>query len=401
MFVVGTRIGPTFLMPFCWPINCRSQGLTLTGKPRPRIAGSAAVRATVLSKLDPNRIATNASRINLLPAIAMALFVVLAQAPPESSAQERHGGLLLAQAPAPSASQPADQSTVTIGDWVHRCVGVNGDASQRVCEIYQQVQAVQPGGRVTTLLSIAIGYPAPQQPPMITVLIPVNVSLGVQPALIAKGLAAIPLRFVHCAVNACVARAEASETLVQLGEKPDAEMRLEFRSAADAVVSVPLSMNGFGQAFAALLAVPMPENREEQAAPAATPKGLAALKDPQERLKGPASEEVRAALAAWRLAWESRDVDDYMRFYHPNFVGRENFERQRKSAMTRARTIRVALEDIQVTEESGRVRVVFLQTYRSDTYQSQDIKSQVWVSGSQGPQILSEVVQARRNPAAQ
>lgn len=142
-----------------------------------------------------------------------------------------------------------------------------------------------------------------------------------------------------------------------------------------------------------------PETRKEKAAPAATPKGPAAAQEPEKLSKGPTGSEVRAALTAWRLAWESRDVANYMRFYHAEFAGRENFERQKNNVMTRAKTIEVGLDNIQVTEESGRVRAVFLQTYRSDTYQSKDFKVQVWVSGSQGPQIVSEFI--RRDPVSE
>nr|UOZ96645.1 hypothetical protein NCPCFENI_00541 [Cupriavidus sp.] len=144
-----------------------------------------------------------------------------------------------------------------------------------------------------------------------------------------------------------------------------------------------------------------PENRDEKAAPTATPKDPARAQDAQKLAKGPTGSEVRNAITAWRLAWESRDVANYMRFYHADFAGRENFERQKNSVMTRARSIEVAVENVEVSEEPGRVRAVFLQTYRSDTYQSRDIKTQVWVAGSQGPQILSEFIQARRDPVAE
>ncbi|MBM3375243.1 MAG: hypothetical protein FJY35_04025 [Betaproteobacteria bacterium] len=144
-----------------------------------------------------------------------------------------------------------------------------------------------------------------------------------------------------------------------------------------------------------------PATQKENATLAATPKGEAAAQEPQKLSKGPTGSEVKDALSAWRLAWESRDVGNYMRFYHAEFAGRENFERQKNSVMTRAKTIEVAVENLQLTEESGRVRAVFLQTYRSDTYQSKEVKTQVWVTGSQGPQILSEFIQARRDPLAE
>ncbi|MFZ9812940.1 MAG: L,D-transpeptidase Cds6 family protein, partial [Burkholderiaceae bacterium] len=144
-----------------------------------------------------------------------------------------------------------------------------------------------------------------------------------------------------------------------------------------------------------------PENREEKVAPVVTSKEQTPDQEPQMLSKGLTGSEVRAALTAWRLAWESRDVANYMRFYHADFAGRENFERQKNSVMTRARSIEVAVENVEVTEESGRVRAVFLQTYRSDTYQSKDIKTQVWVAGSQGPQIVSEFIRTRRDPAVE
>ena len=133
-----------------------------------------------------------------------------------------------------------------------------------------------------------------------------------------------------------------------------------------------------------------PENRQEDNGQAITSKGLAVAQDPPKFSRAPTDDEVQAALTAWRLAWEARDIVKYMQFYHADFAGRENFERQKKSVMARSKKIEVTLDNIKVTEESGRVRVVFLQTYRSDTYQSKDTKAQVWVLGSQGPQILSE-----------
>lgn len=152
-----------------------------------------------------------------------------------------------------------------------------------------------------------------------------------------------------------------------------------------------------------------PENQQERAptqqaqAQAPTSPALVAADKPDQEPKkppqGPTASEVRAALTAWRLAWESRDVENYMRFYHPNFPSRETFERQKNSVMTRAKSIEVGADNIQVTEEAGRVRAVFLQTYRSDTYQSRDVKTQIWVGGNDGPQILSESIQSRRDPA--
>lgn len=137
---------------------------------------------------------------------------------------------------------------------IHRCVRGVGDASAASCEVSQQVQASQ-GGQVTTLMNLAIGYPAPKQPLVVTAVLPANVSFAAPAAILAEGMPATELRFARCAGNACFATAQAPEQLLRrLREKPDTAVRVEYRNAADAVVAVPLSLKGFGQAMDALAA---------------------------------------------------------------------------------------------------------------------------------------------------
>lgn len=110
----------------------------------------------------------------------------------------------------------------------------------------------------------------------------------------------------------------------------------------------------------------------------------------------PSTGEVQTALAAWKVAWESRDVDTYMMFYHPDFPDRNVFSRQKNGVMVRAKNIRVDVQDLKVTVEAQKTRAVFLQHYRSDTYESKDIKTQIWISGPEGPRIIEEFTRARR-----
>jgi hypothetical protein len=109
------------------------------------------------------------------------------------------------------------------------------------------------------------------------------------------------------------------------------------------------------------------------------------------------SGEVQTALSAWRVAWESRDVETYMMFYHPDFPDRDGFSRQKNGVMVRAKSIRIDLQNIQITLEPQRARVVFLQHYKSDTFESRDVKVQVWVQGTDGPKILQEFSRSRRD----
>jgi hypothetical protein len=111
----------------------------------------------------------------------------------------------------------------------------------------------------------------------------------------------------------------------------------------------------------------------------------------------PTSGEVQTALSAWRLAWESRDVESYLSFYHPDFPNRDGFYRQKNGVMVRAKGISVDLQNVQVTLEPQRARVVFLQHYKSDTFESRDLKVQVWVQGTDGPKILQEFSRSRRD----
>lgn len=212
--------------------------------------------------------------MNLNTLAAALLAIMMAGAPP-SGAQERRpqvappavaqqqpgqppapGGDRRQAAPAAPAGQLPSQTTATFGDWIHRCVRVGNEASARSCEIVQQVQASQ-GGQVATVLNLAIGYAAPQQPLMITAVLPVNVSFAAPATLVAEGMPPTELRFVRCAGNACFATASAPDQLLRrLREKADAAVRIEYRNASDAVVPVPLSLNGFGQAVDALVASP-------------------------------------------------------------------------------------------------------------------------------------------------
>jgi invasion protein IalB len=214
--------------------------------------------------------------VNLNALAIVLLSILVTDAPPAVAQERRPQGVPPGtaqpsgqpQAPAPAAERwpaaPAaptgqlpSQTTATFGDWVHRCVRVGNDASARSCEIVQQVQASQ-GGQVAAVMNLAIGYAAPQQPLMITAVLPVNVSFSAPATLVADGMPPTELRFVRCAGNACFATASAPDQLLRrLREKADGgAVRVEYRNASDAVVPVPLSLKGFGLAIDALVAAP-------------------------------------------------------------------------------------------------------------------------------------------------
>jgi invasion protein IalB len=180
------------------------------------------------------------------------LLVVVAALALPAQAQERRP----AAAPPPPASPPPavlpSQTTATYGDWIHRCVRLAADQPQQTCEILLQVQAAQ-GGQVATLMNLAIGRAAPQQPLILTVQLPVNVSFSAQPSLVVEGAPPAELRFARCAAGACFATAAATDAVLgRLRDKAEAGARVEFRNAAEAPVTIPVSLNGFAQALDAL-----------------------------------------------------------------------------------------------------------------------------------------------------
>jgi invasion protein IalB len=156
--------------------------------------------------------------------------------------------------PAPAPAGLPSQTTATYGDWVHRCVRQAADQTQQNCEILLQVQASQ-GGQVVTLMTLAVGRTAPQQPLLMTALLPVNVSFAAQPSLAVDGAPPVELRFARCAGNACFATAVVTDAIAaRLRDKAEAAARFEYRSAAEAPVAIPVSLNGFAQALDALQA---------------------------------------------------------------------------------------------------------------------------------------------------
>jgi hypothetical protein len=158
--------------------------------------------------------------------------------------------------------------------------------------------------------------------------------------------------------------------------------------------SVPVTVSGTPPA-----ANPTPTTVPSVSAPKGAPVAPAPPEPASKKgvvIIAPSAGEVQAALTAWKVAWESRDVATYMMFYHPNFPDRDVFSRQKNGVMVRAKNIRIDVQELKVTVEAQKTRAVFLQHYRSDTYESKDIKTQIWVAGPDGPKILEEFTRAKR-----
>lgn len=92
--------------------------------------------------------------------------------------------------------------------------------------------------------------------------------------------------------------------------------------------------------------------------------------------------EVRSALYAWLDAWSAQDVDQYISFYHDNFVpprgqSRIDWESARRHRVVAPQYVRVNIADPQIEIRGNeQARVTLVQNYQSDSYRD-EVKKQI------------------------
>ena len=106
----------------------------------------------------------------------------------------------------------------------------------------------------------------------------------------------------------------------------------------------------------------------------------------------PSLSDVRESIEQWRQSWESRQAATYIEFYHPRFPNLTAFALQKNSVMSRAEVIEVKVSEIKLSLEPGLTKAEFRQHYKSNTYESFDIKIQHWVMTNSGPRIIEETI---------
>jgi len=112
-------------------------------------------------------------------------------------------------------------------------------------------------------------------------------------------------------------------------------------------------------------------------------------------------DDIRAALRvveAWRSAWSRQDVQAYFTAYSPAFVFGERFETRqqwqhyKRRVITKRSFIMVTLENLKAKIlPNGEIEVVFLQHFRSDSFNSDDIKALLLRQTKDGWKIIHEI----------
>ena len=186
----------------------------------------------------------------------------------------------------------------------------------------------------------------------------------------------------------------------QKPESPSEESNAPASQAGESATGAgqaPESVNPSGPSAA----VSQPASAVASAAPAAqvAPASPASLASPNPQTaekqafgSEPSLSDVRESIEQWRQSWESRQAATYIEFYHPRFPNLTAFARQKNSVMSRAEVIEVKVSEIKLSLEPGLTKAEFRQHYKSNTYESFDIKTQHWVMTNSGPRIIEETI---------
>jgi len=180
--------------------------------------------------------------------LVLAASTALAQQPPRPAPPARSAPPAAAHPPA--SSDVPERTTATYGDWVVQCVTNSSPPSEPVCDM---AQVTQLQGKNLPFSRVAVGRPEKGQPIKLIVQVPVNASFSTQvhiqtgdadPGVIAP--------FANCSPNGCFAEFDLKEDILKKLREATGTGKLSFADAGGHDVTVPISFNGFAQAFDAL-----------------------------------------------------------------------------------------------------------------------------------------------------
>lgn len=153
--------------------------------------------------------------------------------------------------PQSAPSEAPQRTTATYNDWILQCETNTQPPHQKVCDMAQSTQ-IQ--GQNLPFSRVAVAHPQKGQPVRLVVQVPVNASfatnLRIQTADADVGIVA---PFARCTPNGCFADFDIKDDILKKFRTASGAGKLSFADAGGHEVTVPLSFNGFNQAFEALL----------------------------------------------------------------------------------------------------------------------------------------------------
>jgi len=172
-----------------------------------------------------------------------------AQQPPKP-APAQHPAAAAQPGGQPVLANEPQRTTATYGDWVVQCVANSSPPPDAICDM-SQVTQVQ--GKNVPFSRVAVAHPDKGQPVKLIVQVPVNVSFATQvhiqtsdddPGVIAP--------FANCNPNGCFAEFDLRDDLLKKLYGATSAGKMSFADAGGHTITVPMSFNGFSQAFDAL-----------------------------------------------------------------------------------------------------------------------------------------------------
>jgi invasion protein IalB len=157
-----------------------------------------------------------------------------------------------AMAAAAADRAAAQQSTTaTYDDWILQCRIEAGPPAQKLCDI-AQVTTVQ--GKNVPFSRVTIQHPVKGQPVRLIVQLPTNISMAANVRIQASdsdpGIAA---PFARCLPSGCFADFDLKDDVIKkFRAGAGTTGKVSFKDAGEHELVIPLSFNGFGQAFDAL-----------------------------------------------------------------------------------------------------------------------------------------------------
>ena len=163
--------------------------------------------------------------------------------------------LLAAALTAATAGDVAAQqsTTATYEDWVVQCRTETGSGQppQKTCDM---AQVTQLQGKNVPFSRVALVRPVKGQPAKLRVQVPVNVSMATNARIqIGDSDPGVVAPFARCSPSGCFADFDLTDDILRKfrGSAGPAG-KLSFKDAGEHAIVIPLSFNGFGQAFDAL-----------------------------------------------------------------------------------------------------------------------------------------------------
>ncbi len=147
-------------------------------------------------------------------------------------------------------SEAPQRTTATYGDWVVQCETAAEQPHQKVCDM---TQGTQVQGKNLPFSRVAIAHPVKGQPIKLIVQVPVNASFGANVRIqTGDGDPGVAVPFARCIPNGCFADFEIKDDVLRKIRAASGAGKLSFADAGGREIGIPLSFNGFNQAFEAL-----------------------------------------------------------------------------------------------------------------------------------------------------